>query len=108
MDERVHKIIDSFGNLNQVVDEIQQKDEDSPWICGAFVNENRHIEKLRGKKGKLLNTTGGSVFTVQQMNFLYGDQVFVHQGTEWYAEDNVSDLLLGLPEQVSVLDRIIP
>lgn len=100
--QRDTKIIDTFKDINQDLDELKLPDSRTPWCYGGYFNEKAEFERLCGKLLHSSVTTGGSYLTIQQLTFINRNVVLVHESTNYAVEDDITELMV----ERSTSDRI--
>lgn len=93
-------IIESFGGVNQLVDELELRGKDgkglTPWMRGLYTTELENVKRLPGKRLNSSNTTGGHVLTLQQLEFINRNVLLIHQSSAYMVEDDLTELQSGV------------
>lgn len=89
-------IIESFGGINQLIDELELRGKDekglTPWMHGLYATERENVKRLPGKHLNSSVTTGGHVLTLYQMEFVDRNVLLIHQSSAYLIEDDLTEL----------------
>lgn len=99
--EATKLVVEDFNNINQVTDELNLPDDQTPWAYGGYFNEKSEFERIQGKQLNSSNSTGGQVLTIQQLTFEGRNVLFVHQSSNWVIEDDLTELMTQDPSPIN-------
>ena len=87
------KTINEFSSVNELIDEIKLPDNLVKWAEGGHFNERGELERLRGKKMIVDDSTiPGRVITISQIDFVGVNYIVFHTSTVY----RVSSTLVGI------------
>lgn len=85
-------IIETFGGVNNLVDEITLPPQLSPWVHGCFADERGHMVRIPGKVLVSSNASSGVVLSITQLTFAERGGVVVHQSSKWIFHSDITQL----------------
>lgn len=97
--------IEEFDGVDNAVSELNLEDGAVPWLYGGYATEQNAIRRIPGKLLHSSVTTGGQVITISQMDFSDQTVVFLHRGSNYLVEDDITPLIA---EPGDVIDPLEP
>ena len=85
-------VIQEFGGVDQVFDELKLPQGAVPWLTGAFPSRQKTVNRIPGKKLVSSATTGGMILTLHQLTFMDRNVVLVHRDSAYLVEDDLREL----------------